>query len=217
MPALINQSTDQELGWERAIRKTFQYCFRSTPRVVDVVEDFHFQTLRQPVQPVVIMENTCSPEFVPVRMQSDGSSQALETVRSQWQQISDAPFEYFFSTNASSRPIRRSGARPPRRELCGPGHSSGVTGPARPGRVCGEAAGERDRNPEGSRGQSHEYHSAPVEGVSPAGGPGLGDCGAGCVRRDDPMAPGLRRPSGRQPVAVRGGERAGTGHCLGNE
>ena len=95
-PVLINETAVQALGWEEPVGKTFQCCFRPTPRVVGVVEDFHYQTLRQQIQPVVIMENTYSPSHVLVRVQAGALSGALDAIRAQWQQVSDAPFEYSF-------------------------------------------------------------------------------------------------------------------------
>jgi putative ABC transport system permease protein len=94
-PVLINRAAAEALGWDDPIGKTFQ-DFRPTPRVVGVVEDFHYQPLRRQIQPVVIMENTYSPRFVMARVEGGTLSGALERIRTQWQQVSDAPFEYSF-------------------------------------------------------------------------------------------------------------------------
>ena len=95
-PMLINNTAAEALGWENPIGKTFQCCFRPTPRVVGVVEDFHYQTLRQKIQPLVITENTYSPPYVMARVNGSDLSEALTAIRNQWQQVSDAPFEYSF-------------------------------------------------------------------------------------------------------------------------
>lgn len=95
-PVLINQRAARVLGWENPIGKTFQCCFRPTPQVVGVVGNFHYQTLRRRVQPLVLMENTYSPAYVMARLKGDTLSETLEVIRTQWQQISDAPFEYSF-------------------------------------------------------------------------------------------------------------------------
>lgn len=95
-PVLINQTAAEALGWENPIGKTFHCCFRPTPRVVGVVEDFHYQPLRRQIQPLVIMENTSSPGYVMARVQGGDLSRAIEAIRKQWQQVSDAPFEYSF-------------------------------------------------------------------------------------------------------------------------
>jgi putative ABC transport system permease protein len=94
-PVLINETAARVLGWDDPIGKTFQ-GFRPAPRVVGVVEDFHYQTLRQRIQPLVIMENTYAPRYVMARVQPGDLSGTLDALQAQWAKVSDAPFAYTF-------------------------------------------------------------------------------------------------------------------------
>jgi putative ABC transport system permease protein len=96
MPVLINETAARAIGWERPVGKTFQCCFSPTPRVVGVVEDFHFQTLRRRIQPLVITESTYSPQYVMVRLGPGDLPGTLDALQTQWAKVSDAPFEYTF-------------------------------------------------------------------------------------------------------------------------
>ncbi len=97
MPVLINETAARAIGWDRPVGKIFQCCFSPTPRVVGVVEDFHFQTLRRRIQPLVITESTYSPQYVMARLAPGADvSSALDAIQSAWAGISEAPFEYTF-------------------------------------------------------------------------------------------------------------------------
>jgi putative ABC transport system permease protein len=79
-----------------AIGKTFQCCFRPTPRVIGVVADFHYQPLQQRIQPLMILKHTYSPQYVMVRLGPGDLSGTLDALQTQWAKVSDAPFEYTF-------------------------------------------------------------------------------------------------------------------------
>ena len=95
LPVLINETAARVLGWDDPVGKTFQ-GFRPAPRVVGVVEDFHYQTLRQRIQPLVIMENTYAPRYVMARVQPGDLTGTLDALQAQWARVSDAPFAYTF-------------------------------------------------------------------------------------------------------------------------
>ena len=95
-PVLINETAARELGWDDPIGKTFQCCFRPTPRVIGVVADFHYQPLQQRIQPLMILKHTYSPQYVMVRLGPGDLSGTLDALQTQWAKVSDAPFEYTF-------------------------------------------------------------------------------------------------------------------------
>jgi putative ABC transport system permease protein len=95
LPVLINETAARVLGWDDPVGKTFQ-GFRPAPRVVGVVENFHYQTLRQRIQPLVIMENTYAPRYVMARVQPGDLTGTLDALQAQWAKVSDAPFAYTF-------------------------------------------------------------------------------------------------------------------------
>jgi len=94
IPALINETAAQAFGWEHPVGKTLPCCSQSPYRVVGVIQDFHYQTLRQEIQPLVLAGG--APRYVLARVQSGEVSTVLEAIRKEWKQVSDAPFEYSF-------------------------------------------------------------------------------------------------------------------------
>jgi len=97
IPTLINETAAQAFGWEHPMGKTLPCCAQSpyrAYRVVGVVQDFHYQTLRREIQPLVLTGG--APRYVLARVQSGAVSSALETIRGEWRQVSDAPLEYSF-------------------------------------------------------------------------------------------------------------------------
>ena len=101
-PALINEAAAQALGWDAPVGKTFTCCYKPMPRVVGVVEDFHYQSLQQKIEPLVLVKRWADqdayygPSRVLVRMPPGDPAGTLEVLREQWAEVSDTPFAYSF-------------------------------------------------------------------------------------------------------------------------
>jgi putative ABC transport system permease protein len=84
---LINETAVRSLGWENPIGKTFR--FSGAPEtapshtVIGVMEDFHHQSLRQRIEPLLILFNAPGP-FMVIRMRGEDLSRGLEILRDQW-------------------------------------------------------------------------------------------------------------------------------------
>ncbi len=95
-PVLINEAAAREFGWEQPLGKTFQCCFRPTPKVVGVVEDFHYRSVKEQIAPLVIMPTWWS-RFVLVRIRGGEISESIAAVKEAWARfVPGAPFDYTF-------------------------------------------------------------------------------------------------------------------------
>ena len=95
-PVLINQAAANEFGWDEPLGKEFACCLRPTPRVVGVVEDFHYRSLKQRIAPVAITPTWWS-RHVLVRVQMDDLPATLDYIEARWSDAApDYPFDYTF-------------------------------------------------------------------------------------------------------------------------
>ena len=96
-PVLINEATVKQYDWQDdPIGKEFACCFSPTPRVVGVVKDFHYQSLKDKIEPVVLRPTWWS-RFVLVRVQTADVAGTLAFVEDQWQTFAPGyPFDYTF-------------------------------------------------------------------------------------------------------------------------
>ncbi len=95
-PVLINQAAADAFGWEEPLGKEFACCLRPTPRVVGVVEDFHYQSLKQRIAPLAVVPTWWS-RHVLVRAQTDDLPATLNYIEAQWNDTApDYPFAYTF-------------------------------------------------------------------------------------------------------------------------
>ncbi len=96
---ILNETAVKELGWQDAPlgKELTQYQFgggKTTGRVIGVVKDFHFLSLREQVPPMVL---TLGGRNVVVKVTGDEVSRALAYLRETWQAfVPDWPFLYSF-------------------------------------------------------------------------------------------------------------------------
>jgi len=97
---IINQEAARQFGWEDPIGKkviqvygTERYYFN----VVGVINDFHFSSLRQSIQPLKLFLSTNNNRYVSVKIHMEDVNETLEFIEEAWTRIfPDAPFDYFF-------------------------------------------------------------------------------------------------------------------------
>ena len=86
---LINETAARALGWEDAIDKTFRFAgspeTAPSHRVIGVMRDFHQHSLRQPIEPLMILFNAPGPYMV-IRMRGEDPRRGLEILQDQWRQ-----------------------------------------------------------------------------------------------------------------------------------
>ncbi|MCW3087624.1 MAG: FtsX-like permease family protein [Sediminibacterium sp.] len=99
---VINEATVQVLGWktpEKAIGKDLVYG-GLRGKVIGVVQDFHFESLRQKIVPIVFTLPKPEQNFygrVSVKIGGTNINSALQTVENAWKKfIPEAPYEFTF-------------------------------------------------------------------------------------------------------------------------
>ena len=87
---LINEAAVRALGWEDPIGRTFRLTAAAdeTPalNVIGVMEDFHNQSLHQPIEPLMILMKSEPSAFMVIRIQGTNVSRGLEVLQEQWRQ-----------------------------------------------------------------------------------------------------------------------------------
>jgi len=97
---LINESLKKKLGWDYAPGKTIKEFGLEEPealKVIGVVKDFHFKSLHDPIEPLLL---SCEPEefrYINIRLTEGDPSGNVELLKKKWMAIeSSFPFDYSF-------------------------------------------------------------------------------------------------------------------------
>lgn len=95
---LLNQSAIRAMGWsseEEAIGKALHYGIRRG-YVVGVVKDFHFESLHQPISPMVFLIPHDRFNEVAIRLDADRFDEAIAYLKEEWTALRpDFPFNYY--------------------------------------------------------------------------------------------------------------------------
>jgi len=87
---LINEAAVRVLGWEDPVGRTYRLTGATdeTPslNVIGVMEDFHNQSLHQPIEPLMILMTSEPSAFMVIRIQGSNVSRGLEVLQEQWRQ-----------------------------------------------------------------------------------------------------------------------------------
>lgn len=98
--AVINQTLADKLGWDDPINKRITGFRRNESfdlKVIGVVEDFHFRSLHDAIEPTIMYIGASSNRFINVRLVPGDQKQNLEMIRDKWKTIeSSMPFDYYF-------------------------------------------------------------------------------------------------------------------------
>jgi len=101
---LVNRSFVEAAGWDEPLGKTLSIPIIGIRdvEVVGVVDDFHFQSLRQPIEPLMMhMQPTSPPRTLFARIAPGQTGAALDALRSAWDEIApDLPFQHTFLDDA---------------------------------------------------------------------------------------------------------------------
>jgi putative ABC transport system permease protein len=97
---IVNEEAARRFGWEDAIGKKVIQVYgeeRITYNVVGVIGDFHFNTLRQSIQPLKLFLSTENNRYVSVRIRMEGLTGTVRFIEEAWKRaFPDTPFDYFF-------------------------------------------------------------------------------------------------------------------------
>jgi putative ABC transport system permease protein len=93
---VINEAMARYLGWKEPVGKQFELYETRKGKVIGVMKDFNFASLRESVQPLAIILND-NPLYLSIKVKSGAIQPSLAYMRKEWKQFSkEYPFEYFF-------------------------------------------------------------------------------------------------------------------------
>jgi putative ABC transport system permease protein len=93
---LINESAQSFFGWEDPVGRKIK-TENIEGQVVGTVKDFHFQSLRQAIGPIIIYIYPRHFSYLLIRLRGEEVKSGLQSIRQTWKKmIPGRPFEYFF-------------------------------------------------------------------------------------------------------------------------
>jgi len=99
---IINQAAAHQLGWQEPLGRQISFPKDSTVKtfldrtVIGVVEDFHFDSLRSPINPLVMFLGD-NHNRISLRFRARETAALLAELKRQWQRFAPGqPFEYSF-------------------------------------------------------------------------------------------------------------------------
>lgn len=105
---ILNQAAAKKFGWDDPVGKEFQLTFYTNDavvrkgKVIGVVEDFHYQSLYNKVDPLVIFINTHQyyTDYISLKLSPGNIKEQVEKLESAWSSFNpDKPFEFSFLDN----------------------------------------------------------------------------------------------------------------------
>jgi len=92
---LLNQAAAQELGWDNPLGKEFKLAEKG--RIVGVVKDFHFRSLHQSIDPLVLYIYPEGFSYLYVRIRGENLVASLQSLKKTWDKVAvRQPFEFTF-------------------------------------------------------------------------------------------------------------------------
>ncbi|MBX7150399.1 ABC transporter permease [bacterium] len=97
---ILNETAALQLGWTEPLGKEITLLNETPPlkgRVIGLVRDFHFRSMKEQIEPLVIRIQSFWHRVVSIRIHSSGISETMTSLESVWKQFApDRPFEYSF-------------------------------------------------------------------------------------------------------------------------
>ncbi len=98
---ILNETAAKMIGWtpREAIGQTLTTNYHPSGRIIGVVKDFNFKSLRQNIEPVVMLMDTSAKYYSSIAMKISPADipGSINYLQSTWNQFSpDLPFEYNF-------------------------------------------------------------------------------------------------------------------------
>jgi putative ABC transport system permease protein len=94
---LVNTSAVARFGWEKAVGKSVNWDGEKQGLVIGVVEDFHFQSLEQKIEPLILHIEPEYYRYLAIRIDPIDISGTLAFIRQKWESLDpNHPFQYSF-------------------------------------------------------------------------------------------------------------------------
>ena len=102
---IINQAAVASIGWEEPLNKTFE---DGQLKVVGVIKDFHFATLRHVVEPLVIRFRPGAYGFLSLKLRAGAIPDAIAHLKAVWNELLPGhPLEFTFLDDEFNMQYRR--------------------------------------------------------------------------------------------------------------
>jgi putative ABC transport system permease protein len=94
---IVNEAALRVYGWKDPLNYTMENGFGYKGKIIGVVKDFHYKSLHQPVEPLVMMLDGRLQGYLLLRIRAGKEAETLAYVENTWKQYSHRyPMEYFF-------------------------------------------------------------------------------------------------------------------------
>ncbi len=105
--AIVNEAFVKRIGGQNPLGKAFTFRGRNLV-VIGVVKDYHFQSLHNAIEPVVLhLDPDTAIRYLLVRLKADDIPEGIEMLKSKWQSLAAGlPFEYYFLDSDVARQYR---------------------------------------------------------------------------------------------------------------
>ncbi len=112
---LINEIAAEQFGWgDEALGKRIQWGLQANNQatndgnVVGIVNDFHFQSLHIPLEPIVLCFNPSGSNTMSLRFATGDYTETMQDLESRWNEIApNHPFTFTFLDNALDNNYRQ--------------------------------------------------------------------------------------------------------------
>lgn len=100
---MVNESAVKFFQWksnEEAIGKSIDWGTGKIGKVIAVVKDFHYESLRQSIEPLILHQEPEDYDYLSLRVAKandiSGMEKNIAALETRWKTMTDAPFEYSF-------------------------------------------------------------------------------------------------------------------------
>lgn len=84
---ILNEEAIRVMGMDKPIGKHFWSNDGEKAKIVGVVKDYNFESLRNKVEPLIILPLTENPRFLIVRVEPDNLSNTIAEIRTKWDEL----------------------------------------------------------------------------------------------------------------------------------
>jgi putative ABC transport system permease protein len=94
---IVNEAALKIYGWSDALNYTLENGFGYKGKIIGVVRDFHYKSLHQPIEPLVMMLDGRLQGYLLLKIKAGREAETVAFVEKVWKQYSRRyPMEYFF-------------------------------------------------------------------------------------------------------------------------
>lgn len=94
---IINEALMESLGWDEAVGKNLVFGNNATRKVIGVIKDFHFSSMRHKIEPLMIFYNPGPNSNLNVKISPTNVKSTVDFLESSWvESFPNYPFDYQF-------------------------------------------------------------------------------------------------------------------------